>query len=185
MDQASSGDDAAFGALAAAVQDELFRLALANGLRREDAAEATQETLLRAYSGRAAWHRGRDATAWLCGIAMNVVREALRKGRRRVWPGAGGNAALGELTAADTAGEPQRDPGQLWRLREAIAGLPARQREAIACRYLREMSIRQTAEVMGCAEGTVKSAVSAALEKLRTILKSTDDCEISRPPLGR
>ena len=89
MDDASSGDEAAFGGLASAVQDELFRLALGNGLRREDAAEATQETLMRAYSGRAGWRLGGNAMAWLCGIAMNVVREILRRtgggnGRRRM-----------------------------------------------------------------------------------------------------
>ena len=43
MDEAASGNDDAFTALAAEVQGELFRLALANGLRRDDAAEATQE----------------------------------------------------------------------------------------------------------------------------------------------
>jgi RNA polymerase sigma-70 factor (ECF subfamily) len=53
---------------------------------------------------------------------------------------------------------------------EAVAELPSRQREAIACRYLRRMSIKETAEAMGCAEGTVKSAVSAALERMRDIM---------------
>ena len=62
-------------------------------------------------------------------------------------------------------------PEELRQLREAINRLPPRQRETIACRYLRGMSLRQTAEVMGCAEGTVKSAVSSALERLREILQ--------------
>jgi RNA polymerase sigma-70 factor (ECF subfamily) len=188
MDDASSGDGAAFGGLASAVQDELFRLALANGLGREDAAEATQEALMRAYTGRAAWRRGGDATAWLCGIAINVVREVLRKNRRRPWPGTKEHQALGEVNAAPAADEEEWDADQLRRLREAIADLPARQREAVACRYLRRMSIRETAQVMGCAEGTVKSAVSAALERLRSILEASDDCEtdsVIRPARSR
>jgi RNA polymerase sigma-70 factor (ECF subfamily) len=185
MDDASSGDDAAFGMLAPAVQDELFRLGLANGLRREDAAEVTQETLMRAYARRAGWHRGADAMGWLCGIAMNVVREILRKNRRRPWPGANGHQVPDKLPAAPAADEEEWDPDQLARLREAVADLPARQREAVACRYLRQMSIRETAEVMGCAEGTVKSAVSTALERLRAILKDTDDYELQRSALGR
>jgi RNA polymerase sigma-70 factor, ECF subfamily len=173
MQRASSGDDGAFGALASAVQDELFRLALAQGLRWEDAAEATQEALLRAYARRSDWKGGSDAVAWLCGIAVNVVRECHRKARRqRVAPlepdaregfgGVGTNAA---------AGEEAPDPEQLRCLAEAVAELPPRQREAVACRYLRRMSIRETAEAMGCAEGTVKSAVSAALETLRDVLQ--------------
>lgn len=61
MDQAASGDDAAFGHLADAVQDDLYRFALAHGLRREDAADAVQETLLRAYGMRNRWRAGGEA----------------------------------------------------------------------------------------------------------------------------
>jgi RNA polymerase sigma-70 factor (ECF subfamily) len=172
MDRASAGDDDTFGALASAVQDELFRLALAQGLRREDAAEATQETLLRAYAGRCKWNRGGDALAWLCGILVNVARECHRRQRagRTAWDGPGGLQPAGKGRPASVRDD---DPGpeELRQLREAINRLPPRQREAIACRYLRGMSLRQTAEVMGCAEGTVKSAASSALERLREILQ--------------
>ena len=174
MDRASVGDHDTFGVLASAAQDELFRLALAHGLRREDAAEATQETLLRAYAGRHKWNRGADAMAWLCGILLNVVRECHRRPRpcSMVWDDPAGHQAAdrgGPATAQDD------DPGpeELRQLSEAISRLPPRQREAIACRYLRGMSLRQTAEVMGCAEGTVKSAASAALVRLREILQRT------------
>ena len=171
MDEAASGNDDAFGALAAEIQDELFRLALANGLRRDDAAEATQEALLRAYARRPSWKRGADAMAWFCGIALNVIRECHRRQRRRrtvAW-----DCGLPDV-AADAAliGDEDFDADQLRCLREAVAGLPPRQREAIACRYLRRMSVRQTAHAMGCAEGTVKSAVAAALERLREILQA-------------
>lgn len=170
MDRASRDDDRAFGELASAVQDELFRLALAHGLKREDAAEATQEALMRAYSGRAGWKMGSEAMAWLCGIALNVVREHHRRQRRRTaWLHANARDGLAEV--ADEAAGDRLDPDQLRHLRQAVSELPPRQREAIACRYLRRMSIRQTAEAMGCAEGTVKSAVSAALERLRDILR--------------
>ncbi len=54
MDRAASGDQAVFGALATAVQDDLFRFALAQGLTAADAAEAVQETLLRAFERRRA-----------------------------------------------------------------------------------------------------------------------------------
>ena len=168
MDRASSGDDGAFGELALAVQDELFRFALALGLGCEDAAEAAQEALMRAYAGRARWKGGSDAMAWLCGITMNVAREQQRKERRRKesWL----NPRRDEVTAARSE-EQGLDADQVRRLAEALNELPARQREAVACRYLRRMSVRQTAEAMGCAEGTVKSAVFTGLERLRAILE--------------
>ena len=58
---------------------------------------------------------------------------------------------------------------------DAVDRLPQRQREAIACRYLRRMSIAETAVAMGCAQGTVKSAVSAALERLREVLEDRSE----------
>jgi RNA polymerase sigma-70 factor (ECF subfamily) len=175
MERASSGDDAAFGALAGAVQDELYRLACALGLGREDAAEATQETLLRAYARRAKWKRDVDVMPWLCGITVNVVRESRRRERRKTM-----FMRLARLQAPPELASPAGsvDGGmlnaeQLEALRNALADLPERQREAIACRYLRRMSIRETALAMECAEGTVKSAVSAALERLREVLEKS------------
>jgi len=173
MDRAASGDDGAFGALASAAQDELFRFALAHGLRREDAAEATQETLLRAFSGRPRWKDGSNAMAWLCGIAVNVVREFHRRARRQQTAGQDLQwlEAAGEAGPDAAGGRNDLEPDRLRRLAEAMIVLPPRQREAIACRYLRRMSIRETAEAMGCAEGTVKAAVYAALDRLRDILR--------------
>jgi RNA polymerase sigma-70 factor (ECF subfamily) len=167
-------DDAAFGALASAVQDELFRLCLANGLSRDDAIEATQETFLRAYRGRKSWEPDSSAMSWICGIAINVVRERHRQERRHrkecaAWI-EGWGEALNNL-AGDTARDHEvGGPEQLQQLLAAVADLPSRQREAIACRYLRRMSVRDTAAAMECAEGTVKSAVSAALQTLRAML---------------
>ena len=56
---------------------------------------------------------------------------------------------------------------ELALLANALQALPPRQREAVACRYLRRLSVRETATVMGCAQGTVKAAVFAALATLR------------------
>ena len=61
MDRASDGDDGAFSSLAQAAQDDLYRFALAQGLSAADAAEAVQESLLRAYGARGRWHNGADA----------------------------------------------------------------------------------------------------------------------------
>src|ERR671921_331330 len=53
------------------------------------------------------------------------------------------------------------------RLRSAIDRLPGGAREAIACRYLLELSEEETAAALGCRRGTVKSRVSRALARLR------------------
>jgi RNA polymerase sigma factor (sigma-70 family) len=52
----------------------------------------------------------------------------------------------------------------MWR---AIMKLPARQRAMVVLRYYEDLSEAQTAAVLGVSVGTVKSAVSRALGKLR------------------
>ena len=62
-------------------------------------------------------------------------------------------------------------PEQAWvdsiAVREAIVGLPARQRAAVVLRYHADLSVDDTAAVMRCAPGTVKALTHQALERLR------------------
>jgi RNA polymerase sigma-70 factor (sigma-E family) len=53
-------------------------------------------------------------------------------------------------------------------LRLVLAGLPWEQRAVLVLRYFDDLSERETAMVLGCSEGTVKSRASRALAKLRT-----------------
>jgi RNA polymerase sigma-70 factor (sigma-E family) len=52
-------------------------------------------------------------------------------------------------------------------LTHALQHIPERQREAIVCRFYLDYSERQTAELLGCPKGTVKSLVSRGLDNLR------------------
>nr|MBA2629815.1 RNA polymerase sigma factor [Thermoleophilaceae bacterium] len=49
----------------------------------------------------------------------------------------------------------------------ALDRLPERERLVLQCRYLLELSEAETAVVVGCASGTVKSRTSRALTRLR------------------
>lgn len=55
-------------------------------------------------------------------------------------------------------------------LERAVARLPARQREAVDLHYFAGLSVAETAAAMGCADGTVKSTLSDARARLRTLL---------------
>jgi RNA polymerase sigma factor (sigma-70 family) len=70
------------------------------------------------------------------------------------------------LAAADMTDTIARDDA----LRRALAVLPQRQRAVIVLRFLEDLTERDTAKVMGCSVGTVKSQTSRALSALRCCL---------------
>jgi RNA polymerase sigma-70 factor (sigma-E family) len=57
------------------------------------------------------------------------------------------------------------------RMHEALMGLPTRQRTAIVLRFFEDLSDVQTAEVLRCPTGTVRSLVSRGMKTLRTELE--------------
>lgn len=163
LTESADGNHEAFGRLADAMQDELYRLALAGGLPTHEAVEVVQETLHRAWRHRSRYQSNRSASGWLCGICLNVVREFRRKRKRQP-----SSIDFDTLPFADENNNPIEQQEALLHLAEQLQRLPDRQREILTCRYLRDMSVAETSEAMGIAEGTVKAATAAALANLRT-----------------
>jgi RNA polymerase sigma-70 factor (ECF subfamily) len=79
-----------------------------------------------------------------------------------------GEGAMGALSAADEVSRAQI----LQIIDGEVAGLPARQREAFLLRYWEELDIAETAAVMGCSEGSVKTHCSRAVHALAKALKA-------------
>ncbi len=69
--------------------------------------------------------------------------------------------------ATETPGAVAAERSTLRRVRAAVEELPPRQREVVTLRIIEGMSTRETAEIMGCAQGTVKASLSQAIGKLR------------------
>ena len=67
-------------------------------------------------------------------------------------------------------------------LRAALRRLPARQQEAVALHYLLDLPVAETATVMGCDEGTVKTHLSRARLTLERALRLDDDGRQARRP---
>jgi RNA polymerase sigma-70 factor (sigma-E family) len=79
---------------------------------------------------------------------------------RRKWNGEHPTDELPERATAD----PGAEPTDLW---QAMERLPRRQRAVVVLRYFEDLTEAQTADVLGCSVGTVKSQASKALAKLR------------------
>jgi RNA polymerase sigma-70 factor (ECF subfamily) len=80
-----------------------------------------------------------------------------------------------EVTKEGVPGTPAQEleRAQLMALIEqGLAGLPARQREAFLLRYWEEFDVSETAQAMGCSEGSVKTHCSRATHSLAAFLKS-------------
>jgi RNA polymerase sigma-70 factor (sigma-E family) len=83
---------------------------------------------------------------------------------RRKWNGEHPTEELPERPAHAGFAQPATEPTDLW---TAMARLPRRQRAVVVLRYFEDLTEAQTAEVMGCSAGTVKSQTSKALARLR------------------
>lgn len=78
------------------------------------------------------------------------------------------DGSLGAESAADTVSRDQI----LRAIESEIETLPARQREAFLLRYWEEFDVAETAEAMGCSEGSVKTHCSRAVHTLAKALKA-------------
>lgn len=78
----------------------------------------------------------------------------------------GGDGAIGHLSAADEVQSAQI----VQAIEEEIQKLPARQREAFLLRYWEDFDTAETASVMGCSEGSVKTHCSRAVHALAKAL---------------
>ena len=78
------------------------------------------------------------------------------------------DGALGTESAADTFGREQI----LLLIEQEVGQLPTRQREALLLRYWEELDVSETAAVMGCSEGSVKTHCSRAVHALAKSLRA-------------
>ncbi|MET8326781.1 SigE family RNA polymerase sigma factor [Streptomyces sp. NPDC005181] len=140
----------------------LLRTARSLTANPSDAEDLLQTALTKTY---VAWERIEDHRA-----LDGYVRRALLNTRTSQWRKRKVDEfACDELPEQEAA--PAPDPAEqqslhdaMWR---AVLKLPDRQRAMVVLRYYEDLSEAQTAEVLGVSIGTVKSAVSRALGKLR------------------
>lgn len=131
---------------------------LAVGADRDD---IVQEALARAWAKRSQYDASRGTpSAWLLAITADQARKAVRRMRPN-----GGLLNAVELPVSRPDLEARMD------VDHAIMSLSSRQRLAVDCYYFADLSIAETAAVMGCSEGTVKSTLSDARTRLRTLLE--------------
>jgi RNA polymerase sigma factor (sigma-70 family) len=131
-----------------------------------DADDCFQETFLAALRAYPDLRDGRNLRGWVLTIAHRKAIDAARARARRPTP----SPEPPERGDPNSAIEGVANGlGETWR---AVAALPARQREAIAHRFMADLRYREIGEIIGCSEAAARRSVHEGLEKLRSELRS-------------
>lgn len=155
--------------------DRVYGAALYLTGDRDRADDVVQETFLRAYRFFHRFERGTNCKAWLLTILHNTFRNSYRAALRER-----GNVDIDSPAAAveaRLAADPADDPAAAVlaglldeEIAAALASLPEEFRAAVVLVDLEEMTYEESARILGCPIGTVRSRLSRARRLLRAQL---------------
>lgn len=171
--QVGRQDPAAVRSLVARKLPRLLALAMRMLGDRMEAEDVAQEVFVRIWKQASRWREG-DAKfdTWMHRVALNLCYDRLR-GRRedpREDPHDGMPDAVDPAATPDAQLEAR---ARHERVRAALAGLPARQREALVLTYYQEMSNFDAAALMGITVDALESLLARARRTLRAQLASS------------
>ena len=172
----------------ASVERRAFKQAVFAVHEDENALDIVQDAMLRLsekYSGRPA----SELPLLFQRILQNAIRDHFRRTKvRSTWTtllsgmGLGGEDddadPLETLEVAESSNIPASPADRMEQsqvmaaIEDAVKALPERQREAFMLRYWEELDVSETAKVMGCSEGSVKTHCSRATHALAKVLRS-------------
>ncbi|MGD0264562.1 MAG: sigma-70 family RNA polymerase sigma factor [Candidatus Methylomirabilota bacterium] len=167
------GEAGAFDVLVSRHQQAIFRLSYRMTRNVEDARDIAQEAFVQAFRSLGSFRRQASFLTWLYRIAMNLCLNHRK-------------ATMHEDPAEVDARVPDDREDSLTALlmderdralTAAIEALPPQQRATLTLRVHQELSHREIAEVLGCAEGTAKANYFHAVRALRRKLAAFTETE--------
>ena len=178
--RAREGDTAAFGELVVRHQAAVYRAALAATGSTADADDVAQEAFLLAYRRLKSFRGAASFKTWLLTIAWNQAinrRRAAARWWQRIVPV--GDADTRAVSASGFSPPPPATPeelaagGQLRSgIRQAIAALPPKLRDALLLAQSGEYSYDEMGAMLGAPAGTIKWRVSEARRAVRASLRT-------------
>lgn len=167
--RAAAGDEVAFELLSDLYRPILMSLALRMLRNSDDANDAVQDTLVKAYRAIGDFDSDRPLKPWLCRICTNCCVDTVRSRKRD-----GESLDQHEYMLADD-GE-QVDASATGAIREgqviaAIDRLPDKYKRIIMMRHFRHMDVNEIAEELHKPEGTIKSWLFRARAMLKKDLQ--------------
>ena len=167
MSRIRAGDREAFGRLIDRYQRSVYGYLRVRLRQPTDAEDMTQEVFLRCYEARARFDESALIKPWLLGIARNLLREHVRKYRRR--QEVGWSVLCLELETIDPPDMLSTDDHEAW-LVQCLTELGPSAREAIDWHYRQERRLADIAMAQHRSEGAVKLLLHRARQALRDCL---------------
>lgn len=177
VEQAREGDREAFAELVEPQMSKAYRVALRITGNKEDAEDAIQQALLKAYAHLDQFHSKSRFSTWLLRITINEALGKLRKQRAENAHLTYGSSEEGvdpvDLIRANDDARPEvlfvkQEKQRL--LREAIDGLRGTSRAVVWLLGLEERQTKETAKILNLSEAAVKARFLRARRKLRECL---------------
>jgi RNA polymerase sigma-70 factor (ECF subfamily) len=166
---AANGDAAAWEPLVLTRQEAVFRLSYMLIGDTDDAEDIAQETFLRAWNHLKRFDPTRPLRPWLLSIASNLASNRRRSAGRYL--SALMRAFRNEPAPSNSLEEKSIQHIEARDLWKAVQNLSIADQQIIYLRYFLELSVAETAQALNVPEGTVKSRLRRALERLRGIIQ--------------
>lgn len=160
-----SGDSDAFRLLVERHMKQAYDIAFGFVRDHDAAQDVAQEAFIRAYRSLGSFRGESQFSTWLYRIVTNLALNRVKQDRRAqarsvALPVA---ALLGVTGVSDL----EQEPHFREHLEKALHELTTLQRSVVILRHMEELSTKQVSEILRCSEGTVKTHLFRAMEKLR------------------
>lgn len=179
VERVQAGDVAAFDALVTKYRQRLFSVIYNITGNREDAADLTQDSLIRAFQSISGFKGKSSFYTWLYRIAVNTSLGHLRKGRLRrffSFEQMSEDGVPPEMLEA-LVSQSRSDRGALLKelqekLNEALHSLSTKHRTVVVLHEIEGLDHADIAEIMKCSVGTVRSRLHYAKQQLQISLQA-------------
>ena len=165
------GDRDAYAILIDKYKGPVFNLAYRMTGNHQDAEDLAQETFIKAYEALGTFNREKRFFPWLYAIALNLVRNHVKKQRMSL--SLGNNAPEWNISQNDR-GNPEKT-AFLTQEREELVfclqSLPLDLKEAVILRFYQDLSFEDISEILGVSLSGAKMRVYRGLDRLRGLMK--------------
>ena len=170
-----SGDQQAYAYLVNKYKGPVYNLVYRMTGYHQDTEDLAQEIFIRTYGSLTNFDINRNFFSWLYSIALNVVRNDLKK--RKPLPISAEKSIFQYQDVAETH-NPEAMVDRMEQSRHLAAilqALPDRQREAVVLRYYQDLAFKDIAKILDISLSTAKMRVYRGLEKLADLLKLEEE----------